>query len=59
YGGGFDEDASVIYNGSVIIAQSVPRGIPVIYVYVNFNYRLGPLGFPQGQEADNRGVLNL
>ncbi|KAJ7802516.1 hypothetical protein B0H14DRAFT_2614239 [Mycena olivaceomarginata] len=25
YDGGFDEGASVIYNGSVIIAQSVPR----------------------------------
>ncbi|KAJ7866606.1 extracellular triacylglycerol lipase precursor [Mycena olivaceomarginata] len=57
YGGGFDEGASVIYNGSVIVAQSVARGTPIIYV--NFNYRLGPLGFPQGQEADNRGALNL
>ena len=44
-------------------------------IYVNFNYRLGPLGFPQGQEglftvsmvlhlltidlADDRGALNL
>jgi len=26
---------------------------------VNFNYRLGPLGFPQGQEAADRGSLNL
>jgi carboxylesterase type B len=33
------------------------QGTPIIYV--NFNYRLGPLGFPQGQEADNRGALNL
>jgi carboxylesterase type B len=33
------------------------QGTPVIYV--DFNYRLGPLGFPQGQEADNRGALNL
>ncbi|KAJ6552220.1 extracellular triacylglycerol lipase precursor [Mycena vulgaris] len=57
YGGGFDMGASVIYNGSGIVAQSVARGTPVIYV--NFNYRLGPLGFPQGQEADNRGALNL
>jgi len=23
------------------------------------NYRLGPFGFPQGQEADNRKALNL
>ncbi|KAJ7700400.1 esterase 1 [Mycena rosella] len=57
YGGGFDEGLSMIYDGSGIVAQSVARGTPVIYV--NFNYRLGPLGFPQGQEADNRGALNL
>ncbi|KAJ7858463.1 extracellular triacylglycerol lipase precursor [Mycena leptocephala] len=52
-----DMGSSSIYNGSVIVAQSVARGTPIIYV--NFNYRLGPLGFPQGQEADNRGALNL
>jgi hypothetical protein len=33
------------------------QGTPVIYV--NFNYRLGPLGFPQGQEAQNEYALNL
>jgi hypothetical protein len=33
------------------------QGTPVIYV--SFNYRLGPLGFPQGPEAAQRGVLNL
>ncbi|RDB17172.1 Lipase 2 [Hypsizygus marmoreus] len=57
YGGGFDAGASAIYNGSAIVAQSVVRGTPLIYV--NFNYRLGPLGFPQGQEADDRRALNL
>ncbi|KAJ7111450.1 esterase 1 [Mycena epipterygia] len=57
YGGGFDDGLASIYNGSAIVAQSVHRGTPLIYV--NFNYRLGPLGFPQGQEADNRGALNL
>ncbi|KAJ7867759.1 Carboxylesterase family-domain-containing protein [Mycena olivaceomarginata] len=57
YGGGFDEGASDIYNGTGIVAQSVARGTPVIYV--DFNYCLGPLGFPQGQEADNRRALNL
>ncbi|KAJ7111473.1 extracellular triacylglycerol lipase precursor [Mycena epipterygia] len=57
YGGGFDEGGSSQFNGSGIVAQSVLRGTPLIYV--NFNYRLGPLGFPQGQEADNRGALNL
>ncbi|KAJ7908960.1 extracellular triacylglycerol lipase precursor [Mycena leptocephala] len=57
YGGGFVQGVSSAFNGSTIVAQSVSRGTPVIYV--NFNYRLGPLGFPQGQEADNRGALNL
>ena len=67
YGGGFDAGASSLYNGSGIVGQSVARvcclylsasrrlvdlsfkGTPLIYV--NFNYRLGPLGFPQGQEG--------
>ncbi|KAJ7579028.1 esterase 1 [Mycena floridula] len=57
YGGGYSGGSSLLYNGSYIVAQSVARGTPLIYV--NFNYRLGPLGFPQGQEADNRGALNL
>ncbi|KAJ6615101.1 esterase 1 [Mycena sp. CBHHK59/15] len=57
YGGGFDGGAATIFNASGIVAQSVARGTPLIYV--NFNYRLGPLGFPQGQEADDRGALNL
>lgn len=33
------------------------QGTPV--VYVNFNYRLGPLGYPVGDEAEARGALNL
>ncbi|PPQ91996.1 hypothetical protein CVT25_004652 [Psilocybe cyanescens] len=57
YGGGFEDGQASIYNGSAIVAQSVARGTPLIYV--NYNYRLGPLGFPQGQEADSRGALNL
>ncbi|KAJ7124263.1 esterase 1 [Mycena epipterygia] len=57
YGGGFDSGFSEIYNASSLVAQSVARGTPVIHA--SFNYRLGPLGFPQGQEADNRGALNL
>ncbi|KAG5635942.1 hypothetical protein H0H81_009591 [Sphagnurus paluster] len=56
YGGGFDSGASSIYNGSGIVAQSVARGTPVIYV--NFNYRLGPLGFPQGQEGKNIDLVS-
>ncbi|KAK0194653.1 Alpha/Beta hydrolase protein [Armillaria mellea] len=57
YAGGFFAGASSSFNGSNIVAQSITRGTPIIYV--NHNYRLGPLGFPQGQEADNRGQLNL
>ncbi|KAF8991038.1 extracellular triacylglycerol lipase precursor [Hymenopellis radicata] len=57
YGGAFLVGASSTANGSAIVAHSVQRGTPVIYV--NFNYRLGPLGYPQGNEADSRGELNL
>ncbi|KAJ6605909.1 extracellular triacylglycerol lipase precursor [Mycena sp. CBHHK59/15] len=57
YGGGFIAGQADIVNASALVAQSVVRGTPI--VYVNFNYRLGPLGFAQGQEADNRGAVNL
>ena len=33
------------------------QGTPILLVSIN--YRLGPLGFPQGPEAVERGVLNL
>ena len=33
------------------------QGTPI--VFVSINYRVGPLGFPQGPEAVQRGVLNL
>ncbi|TFK25305.1 triacylglycerol lipase 3 [Coprinopsis marcescibilis] len=57
YGGGFVIGASNNFNGSEIVAHSVRRGTPV--VYVNFNYRLGPFGFPTGKEAQDRRELNL
>ncbi|KAK0229700.1 Alpha/Beta hydrolase protein, partial [Armillaria nabsnona] len=57
YGGGFSTGTSSFYNGSAIVARSIARGTPIIYV--NFNYRLGPLGFPQGREAASRRYLNL
>ncbi|KAJ7857027.1 esterase 1 [Mycena leptocephala] len=57
YGGGFSGGSSSQYNPSAIVTQSVHRGTPIIYV--SFNYRLGPLGFPQGSEAFQRGSLNL
>jgi acetylcholinesterase len=57
YGGGFAGGLSSTYNGSAIVAKAALRGTPVIYV--NFNYRTGPLGFPQGAEATKEGSLNL
>ena len=33
------------------------QGTPIIFV--SFNYRLGPFGFPQGPEAVEKGALNL
>ncbi|KAJ2928553.1 hypothetical protein H1R20_g8547, partial [Candolleomyces eurysporus] len=57
YGGAFILGSSSTYNGSEIVERSVQRGTPIIFV--NFNYRLGPLGFPQGQEAETRKSLNL
>ncbi|KAJ7151364.1 esterase 1 [Mycena crocata] len=57
YGGGFIRGGAAQYDASAIVAQSVARGTPIIYV--SFDYRLGPLGFPQGLEAFARGSLNL
>ncbi|RDX48969.1 extracellular triacylglycerol lipase precursor [Lentinus brumalis] len=57
YGGGFLQGVSSVFNASGIIAQSVLRGTPV--VYVSLNYRVGPFGFPQGTEADTRNAVNL
>ncbi|KAJ7912062.1 esterase 1, partial [Mycena leptocephala] len=57
FGGGFLSGAASVYNASGIVSQSISRGTPVIYV--NLNYRLGPLGFPVGSEAADAGLLNL
>ncbi|OBZ71124.1 Lipase 2 [Grifola frondosa] len=57
YGLGFQVLNSSKYDPSPVVLQSVERGTPVIFV--SFNYRLGPFGFPQGYEATARGALNL
>ncbi|KAF5361638.1 hypothetical protein D9758_007278 [Tetrapyrgos nigripes] len=44
-------------NASGIVAQSVQRGTPIIYV--SFNYRVGAFGFPQGQEIVDARAQNL
>ncbi|OBZ67058.1 Lipase 1 [Grifola frondosa] len=45
------------YDPMPLVLQSMDRGTPV--VFVSFNYRLGPFGFPLGFEATARGALNL
>ncbi|KAJ7677463.1 esterase 1 [Mycena rosella] len=57
YGGGFHSGASSSFDASTLVGRSVSRGTPIIYV--STNYRLGPLGFPQGNEADATGSVNL
>ncbi|KAI0052988.1 esterase 1 [Auriscalpium vulgare] len=57
YGGSFFAGGTSPYNASTLISQSINRGTPTIYA--SMNYRLGPLGFPQGDEAASRNALNL
>ncbi|TEB32792.1 triacylglycerol lipase 3 [Coprinellus micaceus] len=57
YGGAFVIGSSNMYDGANLVTRSVARGTPIIYV--NFNYRLGPLGYPLGQEAHDKRALNL
>ncbi|KAJ7491235.1 extracellular triacylglycerol lipase precursor, partial [Mycena latifolia] len=49
--------ASSLYDGSALVTRSIERGAPMIYASIN--YRLGPFGFPQGQEAISKGALNI
>ena len=42
---------------SILANGLYSQGTPIIFV--SFNYRLGPLGFPQGPEAVEKGALNL
>ncbi|KAH6896277.1 triacylglycerol lipase 3 [Coprinopsis sp. MPI-PUGE-AT-0042] len=57
YGGAFIGGGASLYNGSLLVAQSMNRGTPIIYI--NYGYRLGPFGYPQGEEAFRRRELNL
>ncbi|KII90741.1 hypothetical protein PLICRDRAFT_683700 [Plicaturopsis crispa FD-325 SS-3] len=57
YGGSFTTGSADQFNATGIVGQAKDRGTPIIYV--NFNYRLGPFGFPQGSEASSKGALNL
>ncbi|KAJ2982084.1 hypothetical protein NUW58_g6522 [Xylaria curta] len=57
YGGGFEMGSPQMYNGSVLIPQSVAQGKPIIFVAVN--YRLGAFGFLGGSEVLADGASNL
>ncbi|ESK83760.1 extracellular triacylglycerol lipase precursor [Moniliophthora roreri MCA 2997] len=57
HGGGFLAGNSSQLDGNPLVLRSIARGTPVIYA--SLNYRLGPLGFPQGTEAEQKGALNL
>ncbi|THU80142.1 alpha/beta-hydrolase [Dendrothele bispora CBS 962.96] len=62
YGGGFIVGTSSRYDGTPLVARSVARGTPTIVVSVN--YRLGPLGFPRGDDVaqkfeEGSSLLNL
>lgn len=57
FGGGFETGSPQMYNGSVLIPQSVAQGKPIIFVAVN--YRLGAFGFLGGREVLADGAANL
>ncbi|KAF2470530.1 alpha/beta-hydrolase [Lindgomyces ingoldianus] len=57
FGGGFETGSPQMYNGSVLIPESVAQGKPMIFVAVN--YRLGAFGFLGGNQVLEDGAANL
>ncbi|KAF5345457.1 hypothetical protein D9758_013642 [Tetrapyrgos nigripes] len=62
YGGGYIVGSSSMYDGTPLVNRSVFRGTPTIFIAAN--YRLGPLGFPRGDDvareaASGSRILNL
>jgi carboxylesterase type B len=57
YGGGFETGSPQMYDGAVIIPESVSQGKPMILVSVN--YRLGAFGFLGGNQVLEDGAANL
>ncbi|CAK7274157.1 hypothetical protein SEPCBS57363_006016 [Sporothrix epigloea] len=57
YGTGFEMGGSSLYNGSLIVAQSIALGKPI--VFVTANYRVGGFGFLPGAEILADGASNL
>ncbi|KAF5361597.1 hypothetical protein D9758_007331 [Tetrapyrgos nigripes] len=62
YGGGYIVGSTSHYDGTPLVNHSVYRETPTILI--SANYRLGPLGFPRGDDvareaATASGILNL
>ncbi|KAF7365814.1 Carboxylic ester hydrolase [Mycena venus] len=57
HGGGLKTGGSPGIDPSALIARSVIRGTPIVYVATN--YRMGPFGFPVGNEVNVTGGVNL
>ncbi|KAL2793050.1 Alpha/Beta hydrolase protein [Aspergillus keveii] len=53
-GGGFVTNANANYNGTKLVLESQHS-----IVLVNFNYRVGPLGFLASEEVRRNGDLNV
>ncbi|KAF7365810.1 Carboxylic ester hydrolase [Mycena venus] len=57
HGGGLKTGNSPGIDPSALIARSVIRGTPIVYVATN--YRMGPFGFPVGNEVNVTDGVNL
>jgi len=57
YGGGFEDGATVTYDGSIIVNRSIAVDQPI--VFVSMNYRLAAWGFAGSKEVKEAGIGNL
>ncbi|THU84529.1 alpha/beta-hydrolase [Dendrothele bispora CBS 962.96] len=62
YGGGYIIGRSSRYDGTPLVTRSITRGAPTIVV--SANSRMGPLGFPRGEDVTRKfeegsPILNL
>lgn len=57
FGGGFEFGSTQMYDGTSLVAESVTKGKPIIFVAVN--YRIGGFGFMPGKEILADGSSNL
>lgn len=52
-GGGYANNSNANYNGTEVVKRSGDN-----IVFVNFNYRVGALGFLAGEKVRRNGALN-